>query len=230
MDHLGFSQKSNAGTLLSLLEAVGFIEKDGKLSERGRALLADGGTDEYARAMKDGIDQLLGKERADSIRAGSITREQLPGYLRQQFNVGQNVVIKFFSGLRWLAREARDEAILQACPSPARTIGVSKNGTKPSQIVGDSPTRRRAPRITPSENIPVSEATSFPAPQTTVTPAASEPRPKTLLASSLLGGETLQVRIDSGWKIEDVRATLRMLQMIERGELIPASEANQSAL
>ena len=218
MDNLAFTQRSNAGAFLSFLEASGFVQ-DATLSERGRALLGSDDTDQYRAAMREAVDSLISKDRADSLRAGSITKAQLPGYLQQQFNVGRGVVDKFFVGLRWLAAEGNDDSILELCPPQRRAKGPAT----PVPRSGGSQGQRRpatannsTPQKAASKRAPVVDKATPPTP---VAPLAQQG------ASALLGGEVLQVRIDSTWAIEDVRNTLRMLQMIERGELIPNESA-----
>jgi hypothetical protein len=222
MDNLGFTQASNAGTLLSMLEGIGFLDDQGALTPRGECLMAGSESPGYQQAMAEAIDQLLTKERADSIRAGSISKEQLPGYLAQQFKVGEGMVKKFFTGLRWLATEGKDEAILQACPSERVRAGTG------SRARGQKDTRRRSGAVASGST----SATAKPSP-----PIPQESADKGEIATvsdgndqhsapnnRLLDSGTIRISIDSGWKIEDIRQTLRMMQMIERGEAIPPSE------
>jgi len=214
MDYLGFTQRSNAGAFLSALEATGFVV-DGLLSPRGEMLLLASDSSEYRQAMSEAIDELLGKERADSIRAGLLPN--LPGYLQQQFKVGKTVVDKFFGGLRWLATEAGDDAVLAACPaSRASTPRATVNGEpRATKGVGSS----RPPATLNSRQKAGGQEKSPDQAKLHDLDQANGHR------SQLLTGDTLRFNFDSGWKVEDIRATLRMLQMVERGELIPATEA-----
>ena len=215
MDNLGITQRSNAGSFLSLLDASGFVQ-DGTLSERGRALLGSDDTDQYRVAMREAVDSLIGKDRADSLRAGSITKAQLPGYLQQQFNVGRGVVDKFFVGLRWLAAEGSDDSIVELCPPQRRSRGPVTPAPRPGGSQGQ---RHPATRNNSALQKPASK--SAPVVEKAIPATSIAPLPQQGV-SALLGGEVLQVRIDSNWAIEDVRSTLRMLQMIERGESIPS--------
>jgi hypothetical protein len=173
--------------------------------------------------MTEAIDQLLTQERAESIRAGSISREQLPGYLRTQFKVGDNMVTKFLIGLKWLATEGKDDALLAALPAErARASAGSKakstGGTKkPTQTLASS-------SLPPT---PPPEAAHQEQPERIfVAPTAEANGSHNERNSSLLNSGTIQVHVDSGWNIENIRQTFRMLQMIERGELIPPSEGS----
>jgi len=218
MNYLGISQRSNAGSFLSLLEATGLV-KDGGLTERGTLLLGPSDSDDYHQGMRDAIDDWLGRERANSIRAGTITRENLPGYLQRQFNVGTAVLRKFFPGLIWLATEANDDEILAACP-PQRAPRPRAQGERRGGTSQQSPTTRRAGRgVRTRTHRRQAEARAAEVPP--LRDVSPDEVWSTARGSELLKGDVIQVRIDHNWKLEDIRATLRMMQMIERGQSIP---------
>jgi hypothetical protein len=179
--------------------------------------------------MQEAINDLLGVELADSIRARAFTKETLSGHLARQSKVGAGMVKKFFVGLRWLAIEAEDQAIVEACPaghaSPsnvrrkAPTSAVSQRENNPVSPVGQ-----------PSEPVPKRGDVESPTPKSERSPVPlTIPEGESRSAndsfkSALLGGDVLQVRIDHNWKPQDIRSTLRLLQLIERGELIPEAK------
>jgi hypothetical protein len=216
MDYLGFTQPSNAGTFLSALEAAGFV-KDEALSDRGLTLLTGNDSADYHQAMHDAVEDYLGKELADSIRSGAISKDALPGYLQRQAGVGSDVVQKFFWGLRWLAIEAGEDAIAEVCPAP-RVLQSSVNGTQPSTPprvrTASTPTKTKQSKngsTAPVEVKQQADTSSFQVKETGLLEQSSQ----------LLNGQVLQVRLESSSNIVNSNKLLRWLQMIERGELIP---------
>src|SRR5688572_12585054 len=91
-DSLNIPVASNARKLEGFLEAGGFIS-NGELQPRGMSLVGPG-DEEYKKAMRDAADEILGPERAESIRSGVVTRAGLSSYIQRQFSAGVSTVQK----------------------------------------------------------------------------------------------------------------------------------------
>jgi hypothetical protein len=183
------SQDSNARSLLSALIGTGFLNEDGTLSERGKRIRGGENTDDYRAANLEAIMQLLGEERVASIRAGILNAESLPGNLAVAFNVGHSMVSKALGGIRWLAAEAGEEAIVSATTKMRPTTN-GKSGSN-AKVTG----RRPQSKVDHPVVLPLASHPTLTERQGT----------DVSLSNPLLGSGVLSVIIDSNWELEDAR-------------------------
>lgn len=202
VSNIDVSNRSNATATLGWLAGAGLVDADGVLTDRGTALISESDPARRSAAAVDAISALIGEDRVESLRAGTLTKEALRDHLMDQAKLGEDALRKFLGGLRALVAFCDDSDLKSALG--ANSAGTDKTSAAP---VARNRTASKEKQKRPT-NKPRGEGASNP-----------NHEAKTTTVGVLASG-VLSVVIDSGWAIEDIRATLRMLQMIERGEAL----------
>jgi hypothetical protein len=222
---LAIPSESNARLLLSALKGAGFVDEAGVLTERGKALRDSEQSQGYRQAMIEAAEQLLGQECVDSIRAGILSNESLPGFLRKQTSLGESAVSKALAGVRWLVEEGGDEVLLA---SVSRSKRASTGGNRRDSV--RRARREPAPRNSePTPSNPDTLEKEIPGPNipsSEVRDGSVDSKPYTSL---LLETGALKAVIDSGWGVEGAQRVIRMMQLVERGELVPEPDARDDS-
>ena len=202
MGNLAINSESNARTLMRTLVAAEWVNDEGLLTDRGKSLFASQDSEDYRAAMADALLSLAGDDTIASIRSGALTSGNLKGHLQKTHTIGSSAVGKALRAWTWIAREAGEDTIASVTGGRSATTASASepNGEKPAK---GSPARRAKRTQHVVDPAPIAAVSQDP-----------------VKHGQLLSGQVVQVRIDSGWELGDIRSVLRMLQLVERGELI----------
>jgi hypothetical protein len=208
-----FSEKfnrKNASQLLSFMERVGWIDSEGQVQEEGRNLRLLG--DPYQAAMR-ALLQRLYSELISQIEASEITD---PGGVENYFvtttEMGRSGRQQIIAVFRWFLREGGREDLEQKVWAGRRPPAAAPraNGSAPRRPPRRT-SRTRAPAAPPATPPPAAP----PAGGDGTTPESS-PIDQRLAAIS----SVLKVNIDGTWDEARMRAALRWLDQLLKGEAI----------